>query len=456
MKPWISSLMLLTALVNTSLLSQGWQFAGPDSINWRDVERVSGRWSSPNSFRLAAVTGRGICLRYPTSGWSYDFVNISPNPAFAGMSYYYSEFCPWSDTLYLGYSETDLESYYRLVMISMVGGTWRDVNHFGCWSTPFGVVHGSDGLVAYASACGFYRTTDGGGSWIALDSTGAVYRSKVLAIDNASNSTIYRTGGNWSSNPNTLFRSTDQGTTWDSIFAAQAGSVYGNNGPSVFAQGDSILVGITGGETDTSHAYGIFRSTDEGGTWSRVYAGGRVVGIVKSSVTPHALFAAGEAGVLISMDFGATWNPYNNALPTTHLTSLLIGPYSDTMFVSTTTHGVLKVWDYLTGIYENHPLPDRPVLQQNYPNPFNPRTTIQFEIPGVETLPARTHGAGGHATSLRVYDVLGREVATLVNEDLKPGRYVRIFDGSRVASGVYFYRLEAGGFTATRKLILIR
>ncbi|MEK9137064.1 MAG: T9SS type A sorting domain-containing protein, partial [Bacteroidota bacterium] len=85
-------------------------------------------------------------------------------------------------------------------------------------------------------------------------------------------------------------------------------------------------------------------------------------------------------------------------------------------------------------------------LSQNYPNPFNPITKIQF------TIPVGTYGR----TSLRVYDILGREVATLVNEELRAGNHDATFDASSLASGVYFYRLTSGSFSATRKLLLLK
>ena len=85
-------------------------------------------------------------------------------------------------------------------------------------------------------------------------------------------------------------------------------------------------------------------------------------------------------------------------------------------------------------------------LSQNYPNPFNPSTTIAFTIP---------EGAHGR-TSLRVYDVLGREIATLVNEELQPGTHMARLDASTLTSGVYFYRLTSGSFSATRKLMMLK
>ena len=93
--------------------------------------------------------------------------------------------------------------------------------------------------------------------------------------------------------------------------------------------------------------------------------------------------------------------------------------------------------------------PQKFILSQNYPNPFNPSTTIKYSIPNVET--------HGHASvQLKVYDVLGREVATLVNEQQSPGNYEVQFDASDLTSGIYFYQLRSGSFIESRKMILLR
>jgi len=89
-------------------------------------------------------------------------------------------------------------------------------------------------------------------------------------------------------------------------------------------------------------------------------------------------------------------------------------------------------------------LPTSYALEQNYPNPFNPSTRIGFKV--------QVSGF----TSLRIFDLLGREVATLVNEELMPGSYEATWDAARLPSGVYFYRLQAGEFVETKKLVLMR
>jgi hypothetical protein len=83
-------------------------------------------------------------------------------------------------------------------------------------------------------------------------------------------------------------------------------------------------------------------------------------------------------------------------------------------------------------------------LEQNYPNPFNPSTTIKYALPRASQV------------NLSVYDILGREVSVLVNDRRDAGVYEVKFDGSNLASGVYFYRLQAGTYVETKKLLLVR
>jgi hypothetical protein len=89
-------------------------------------------------------------------------------------------------------------------------------------------------------------------------------------------------------------------------------------------------------------------------------------------------------------------------------------------------------------------VPEKIVLYQNYPNPFNPMTVIRFSLPRRENV------------TLEVFDVLGRDVAMLVNEQMDAGEHSVIFDASGLTSGVYFYRLQAGKFVSLKKMVLIR
>jgi hypothetical protein len=108
-----------------------------------------------------------------------------------------------------------------------------------------------------------------------------------------------------------------------------------------------------------------------------------------------------------------------------------------------TLHLYLRVLP-VTSVQEVPGQPTEFSLSQNYPNPFNPSTRIRFETKNPRFV------------SLKVFDVLGREIATLVNEEMRAGRYERTFVGTGLASGVYIYRLEAGGFVQSKKLLLLK
>lgn len=89
-------------------------------------------------------------------------------------------------------------------------------------------------------------------------------------------------------------------------------------------------------------------------------------------------------------------------------------------------------------------IPENFRLDQNYPNPFNPATAIRYSVPSSEFI------------TLKVYDILGKEVAILVNEEKASGSYEIMFDAANIPSGIYFYQLKAGSFIKTKKMILMK
>jgi hypothetical protein len=97
--------------------------------------------------------------------------------------------------------------------------------------------------------------------------------------------------------------------------------------------------------------------------------------------------------------------------------------------------------------------PSEFLLFQNYPNPFNPSTKIKFTIPNNVILSGAKNLT---QVQLKVFDILGNEIATLVNEELPAGEYEVKFDAGNLSSGMYFYKLQAGSFTVTKKMVLLR
>ncbi|OIP61349.1 MAG: hypothetical protein AUK34_05025 [Ignavibacteria bacterium CG2_30_36_16] len=112
---------------------------------------------------------------------------------------------------------------------------------------------------------------------------------------------------------------------------------------------------------------------------------------------------------------------------------------------------ILK-WDPTINVHDGNERELSFGLEQNYPNPFNPATKIKFTLPS----PFEGEGRGVRLATLKVYDVLGREIKTLINKELSPGSHDVNFDGRNLTSGVYFYRLDAGSFSQTKKMILMR
>ncbi|MBK8946672.1 MAG: T9SS type A sorting domain-containing protein [Ignavibacteriae bacterium] len=111
-----------------------------------------------------------------------------------------------------------------------------------------------------------------------------------------------------------------------------------------------------------------------------------------------------------------------------------------------------QVWNFYTSnivSINELPLPNKFELKQNHPNPFNPTTKIKYSIPKEEKRQMSN-------LKLVVFDILGREVKTLVNENKKPGNYEIVFDASNLSSGVYFYSLQSDEFIETKMMLLIK
>ena len=150
-------------------------------------------------------------------------------------------------------------------------------------------------------------------------------------------------------------------------------------------------------------------------------------------------------GVYLSTNNGTNWIVKNqgfNVIP--YIRALIIA--SNYIFAGTSGQAVWRRdLTEIIGIQNiSTEIPSVYSLSQNYPNPFNPTTVISFQL-----------SVAGQVV-LNVYDVMGREVQTLVNESLKPGTYEASFDGSQLTSGVYFYKLSAGDFSETKKMLMIK
>ena len=164
------------------------------------------------------------------------------------------------------------------------------------------------------------------------------------------------------------------------------------------------------------------------------------------------LISATDSGIGISIDFGNHWYKLSTNFPDNAAVKQLV-IQQESLFAalyvrnSTQPNAVWRIplSDIILSTTEKKiEIPHSIVLDQNYPNPFNPSTTISYEIPGSELV------------TIKIYDVLGREIETLVNEEKSPGKYKIEFDGSNLSSGIYFYQIKTNGFLKTNKMILLR
>jgi len=193
----------------------------------------------------------------------------------------------------------------------------------------------------------------------------------------------------------------------------------------------------------------VYRSSNGGTTWNNISSNlpdtpTNDVLIYHPGFATSTYLAATDVGVFISNDYGATWTELADGLPNTVAMHLDYNLQGNKIRIGTHGRGVYET-SITTGVI-NH-ANDQPAefkLFQDYPNPFNPTTNIRYAVPYRDHL------------SLVVFDALGREVSRLVDESQAPGTYTATWDARNVASGVYYYRLTAGGFVETKKMMLVR
>jgi photosystem II stability/assembly factor-like uncharacterized protein len=196
----------------------------------------------------------------------------------------------------------------------------------------------------------------------------------------------------------------------------------------------------------------ISRTTDGGVTWSAgtIASGPGGFSRVRWIVGTNHVYVSGASGspgcIARSVDGGATWELMTTNVPGVwHLEYFKDGSGMIHMYSISGNGSVMRYRYTPTGVEPvSNAVPTEFRLEQNYPNPFNPSTRIPFAV--------RSSGF----VSLKVYDILGREVRTLVNDNLQPGSYEVMFNADGLTSGVYFSRMTAPGFTSTKKMILTR
>ena len=372
------------------------------------------------------------------------------------------------------------------------GENWTTVNIDSLNLSVLSLAINGQNLFAGTNYNGAFLSTNNGENWNAINSgltsqsvtSFAIKENYLFAGTNQGIFSSISNGGNWTYSGlsdlfvNTiavsgnnifagtnhgLFLSTNNGGNWTAsgllnrrVYSLSVSgiSVFAGTDSGLFLGGTHIGLSFYDIMSLTINGNNVFAGTDSGGVFLSSNNGGNWIAAGLSNRSIHSLFANGiylfsgtDSGVYMSANKGVSWLDKNQGFNSSaDIRSIIMGNgfiFGGTYYQS--------VWRRLysdiiiTGIKQiTGPVPSSFLLSQNYPNPFNPITNFEFGISDLGF------------TSLKVYDLLGKEVVILVNEKLNPGLYRVEFDAGNLTSGVYFYRLTAGDFTDTKRMMIVK
>jgi hypothetical protein len=383
------------------------------------------------------------------------------------------------EVLYCGTSQTGAGAGAYLSINA--GATWFQINN--------GIVEASKGIqsiavdqtnhqIAYIavfdgvvdSQNGLYKTTNNGATWIpATTGIGAIKNILALAINPLNPDVVYcgtsfqvtgQTG------PAKIYKSVNAGATWTDMSTGLPQLTTDIKPIRTINISDSdTSVVLAGLFLNTDSLGGMFVSTNGGGLWTRRHNGiPNAVGtlprssVIRPGSSTEFYVGIGNAtntniGVYATSNAGLSWTPFNNGTlsNTTTVRALAFKKTADTTLYAGGAHPTLAtgqgVFEYTwitTGIGNNTEIPSEYKLEQNYPNPFNPGTIISYSLK-----------ENGYVT-LKVFDILGKEVAALVNARQNAGTYNVEWNAGNFSSGVYFYKLTTEKFSDTKRMMLLR
>ncbi|MBI5020536.1 MAG: T9SS type A sorting domain-containing protein, partial [Ignavibacteriales bacterium] len=387
-------------------------------VEWNFVMQFA---SKPNGLLFALTTGAGYGLyatqnkgdywsgRPLASAWNPMSIAISGDEIFASSGLYGGMFRSIDDGM--TWTEAGLPGKYVLNIT---------VKSFGLGATK---------MFAGTNGQGAFLSVDNGTSWNPIN-TGLT--SNYVRTFLISDSGIFAGTGDG------VFRSTDDGTSWNPA------GLTGNNISGLAMVGTDLFA--------WPRMSAAYRSTDQGSSWTPVMDNSTPVRITGIVATPNGggdnniIASTWGNGIVLSTDNGTTWTRTDTGLATQ--LSMAITLVGSDLYAGSWGQGVWRrpLAEVTTSVKEilESEIPKAVALEQNYPNPFNPVTTIRYQLPV------------NSRVTLKVFDVLGREVATLADEVEEAGYKSVTFNASILSSGVYYYRLSAGSYIETKKLLLLR
>ena len=331
-----------------------------------------------------------------------------------------------------------------------------------CYDNITSLFVSGNNLFAGTETRGIFLSTNNGTSWTAVNNGLSMYNSVVWITTIGNN--LY---AGFSAD---IFQSTNNGANWTSWPSANKNGLPDYYINCLAVSGTNIFVG-----TD-----GVYLSTDTGTSWNAINTGLPVssLSIQALAVSGTHIFAGTTNGAYLSTNTGTSWTAINTGLPSnfsvytftldgtnifaaaggsiflttndgTNWSNIGKGPETPLAITESFLFGVDfsgNLWkrplSELTSVKESYSkgLATNFSLNQNYPNPFNPTTTIGYLV----------HKSG--FVTLKIFDILGREITKLVYENKPVGNYSIQFNGNNLSSGIYFYRMQAGSYTENKKL----
>lgn len=323
----------------------------------------------------------------------------------------------------------------------------------GAWITPY-FLHPTDPNHIYIANKNIWHSTNGepfqilGVPLNEPVSISTMAQSKV----NPENM-IFATGGGDTPIPDSIFIvkiSTDGGYNWDEVTSNIPGESRWISRVETDPQDGNTMYVIRTGFSDSNKVY---KTTDVGQTWTNI--SGNLPNIPYSDifVFPYGtdtIFVASDMGVYMTTNGGANWVYASEELPFVPCMDFDFVEIDDTCYLRVGTHGQ-SIWEtkipiQTVGVEEElfEALPMSYALYQNYPNPFNPITVIKYSIPKKSVV------------KLEILNILGEQVELLVNETKTAGEYDAFWNAKNMSSGIYFYRLQAGDYIETKKMLMIK
>jgi hypothetical protein len=358
----------------------------------------------------------------------------------------------------LNYNNDILAGAYSVYKSTNLGENWT--TYFQGTSAGTNALNTANGNIWVGNFYQTYYTTNNGANWTNANFTRYTYdfasiNNRVFAGTESYKCYYTDNGGvNWGqcsdiwedvkcfkANGSTLFAGTTQGI----YYTTNSGINWVLTYPGYLTAYEIKLInGILFAATYD----GIWNSTNNGANWNQLSTGSFKA---LESFNQHIFSGSSNNGFYVSTNNGLNWTQRNEGLINTSINSLAIaGNY---IFAATNGDGIWKrpLTDIVGISQTGFEIPSTYSLQQNYPNPFNPVTKIRFSIPAVDS-----RLRGNDRVLLKVFNNLGKEVQTLVNQNLQPGTYQVSFNAEGLSSGVYFYRIETSNFTSTKKCVLIK